>query len=127
MEEKQLTKEDINLIFNPTYSENYWYDRLGKAISDAEISEEKYISPNFYEEGKKYLLKIHDKLSEILCDREKKTPKPEFDLFLKSDDVEAALAVGSVIIDNLDVNIQIALPLLYFSIKGGLRDFCASS
>lgn len=127
MEKQKITETQINMIQNDSFDANFWYYHLGISISEEDLSTDNLFSFDFYNSGREYWDKLKDKLMTILCDRDNKVPHSTMDEVLNGDIRNLAVYLVTVLVTDLGIVINVAIPLAALILKKGLKEFCLIS
>jgi hypothetical protein len=120
-----LTNEELILILNRSFDENYWYSQIGLLSSDQSIDLEHRIDTNFYVNGKEYFNSLVEKLKELLCDKNNLKPKPNVILLIESEEKYLVLHIFAVLTGLLDLDRLLIISIISIIIRQGLTKFCS--
>ena len=124
MEKITLSQEQINMIQDESFDANFWFYQLGMSISNENLTIDNRFSFDLYNSGKQYWVNILEKVKDILCDRNNKTPKSSLDEYLSGDIRNLIVYVITVLVTDLGIVISVAIPIASLILKKGIRDLC---
>lgn len=126
MEKITVSDKQINMIQDESFDTNFWFYQLGMSLTDEDITSDNRFSSDILNSGKKYWESLLDKIRDILCDRNSKTPKSSLDEFLNGDIRNLIVYLITILVTDLGIVISVAIPVVSLILKKGLKDFCHS-
>jgi hypothetical protein len=127
MEKVVLEESQIDFILNDAFDQNFWFYQLGISISKSKNIYENRFSSDFYNLGKKQWESLYADLLNILCDRDKKTPRDTINDLLNGDIRNIVLYIFANLISEMSFVTGVAIPVTSLILKQGVIALCKNS